>query len=123
MNAHTALAILVGMVLFSPEASGAPVPIPVLLDTDIGTDLDDVFALALILASPEVDLRAVTTVGGDAHTRARVVCRFLEAVGRAEVPVASAQPARPTPDRSEQLPYGLQPGVRKSPERELAVQL
>ncbi len=32
------------------------------LDTDIGTDVDDLLALALIFGSPEVDLRAVTTV-------------------------------------------------------------
>ena len=39
-----------------------PEKIPVILDTDIGSDIDDAFALALILASPELDLRGVTTV-------------------------------------------------------------
>ena len=34
----------------------------IILDTDIGTDVDDVCALGLALASPEVDLLAVTTV-------------------------------------------------------------
>ncbi len=123
MNAHFATGILAGVMLLSAEASGAQPKVPVILDTDIGTDLDDVFALALVLASPELELRAVTTVSGDAYTRARLVCRLLQAVGRTEVPVASGQPPRPTPERSGQLPYGLQPGVNKSPEAELAVPL
>ena len=33
-----------------------------LLDTDIGDDIDDAFALALLLENPEIDLKAVTTV-------------------------------------------------------------
>ena len=44
----------------------APQPkIPILLDTDIGSDVDDAFAVALILGSPELDLVGVTTVSGD----------------------------------------------------------
>jgi len=45
--------------------------IPVILDTDIGDDIDDAYALALILRSPELDLRAVTTVYGNTLARAR----------------------------------------------------
>jgi purine nucleosidase len=37
----------------------------IVLDTDIGSDCDDVIALALALASPELELAAVTTVTGD----------------------------------------------------------
>jgi hypothetical protein len=47
-------------------AADAPTRIPVLLDTDIGTDIDDAFALALIIKSPEFDLLGVTTVSGGA---------------------------------------------------------
>ena len=36
--------------------------IPILFDTDIGDDVDDALALALALQSPELDVRAVTTV-------------------------------------------------------------
>ena len=56
--------------------------VPVLIDTDIGDDIDDALALALALSSPELDVRGVTTVHGDAHSRALLVCRFLHAVGR-----------------------------------------
>jgi inosine-uridine nucleoside N-ribohydrolase len=48
-----------------------PLPIKVLLDTDVGTDVDD--ALALVLASPEIDLRAVTSGLPTHHTRHRMI--------------------------------------------------
>jgi len=63
--------------------------IPVLLDTDIGTDVDDAIALALLLASPELDLRAVTTVSGDASLRGRIARKLLKMAGRSEIPVAA----------------------------------
>ena len=48
-------------------------PRKVLLDTDIGSDVDDALALGLILASPKaLDLVAVTTVRRDAAVRALV---------------------------------------------------
>jgi hypothetical protein len=34
---------------------------PVILDTDIGDDIDDTWALAMLLKSPELDLKFVTT--------------------------------------------------------------
>ena len=57
-------------------------PIPIILDTDIGTDVDDAFALGLILASPELELRAVTTSGGQTEDRAWIVCRFSRSAAR-----------------------------------------
>src|SRR5215467_10346800 len=62
-------------------------PIRVILDTDIGTDVDDCLALALILASPELQLEGVTCVYGDALLRARMVRKLLRLAGREEVPV------------------------------------
>jgi purine nucleosidase len=59
----------------------------IVLDTDIGTDVDDALALALALASPELELVAVTTVSGDTPLRARVAARLLALAGRAAVPV------------------------------------
>ncbi len=61
--------------------------IPVILDTDIGTDVDDCLALALLLASPEIDLLGVTCVYGDVHLRARMVLKLLQLAGRSDVPV------------------------------------
>ncbi|WP_449407142.1 nucleoside hydrolase [Microbacterium maritypicum] len=52
-----------------------------LLDTDIGSDVDDALALALIVGSPELTLDGVTTVYGDTALRARLVRRYLRLAG------------------------------------------
>jgi inosine-uridine nucleoside N-ribohydrolase len=70
----------------------APKPVPVLLDTDIGGDIDDAFAVALILHSPELNLRAVTTVSGDTEARARLAAKMLWVDGRRNIPVAAGVP-------------------------------
>ncbi|HTW60934.1 MAG TPA: nucleoside hydrolase [Terracidiphilus sp.] len=64
----------------------------VILDTDIGDDIDDAFALALLLRSPEVKLLGITTAYGDTALRARLVDRYLAAVGREEIPVEAGVP-------------------------------
>src|SRR4051794_2002091 len=75
--------------------AGGPAKVPVILDTDVGSDVDDAFALALALASPELDVRAVTTVGGQADDRAWIVCRFLTHGGFGPLPVAFGRPPQP----------------------------
>jgi inosine-uridine nucleoside N-ribohydrolase len=64
-------------------------PDKVILDTDIGDDVDDAFALALLLASPRVQLLGVTTAWGDTDLRARLVARFLADTGHGDIPVAA----------------------------------
>ncbi len=64
-------------------------PLPIVLDTDIGDDIDDAYALALILASPELDLRGITTVFKNTRARARQARTILEIAGRRDVPVAA----------------------------------
>lgn len=59
------------------------------LDTDIGSDVDDLLALAMVLGSPEVNLRAVTTVYGDTLLRARMVRRAYAVARRPPPPVAA----------------------------------
>jgi purine nucleosidase len=61
---------------------------PILLDTDIGTDVDDLLALSLILTSPELELVGVTTVYGDVALRARMVRRLLTLRNVAGMPLA-----------------------------------
>lgn len=63
-------------------------PIPVILDTDIGTDVDDTWALAFLLRCPELDLKLVTTATGNVEYRARLAARLLECADRTDVPVA-----------------------------------
>lgn len=62
---------------------------PIVLDTDIGTDVDDVVALVAALRTPEVELRAVTTVYVDTELRARMVQAVLTTAGRRDIPVGA----------------------------------
>jgi inosine-uridine nucleoside N-ribohydrolase len=64
-----------------------PARIAVILDTDIGDDIDDTWALGLLLKSPELDLKLVVGDYGRAPYRARLLARFLERAGRSDVPV------------------------------------
>ena len=66
--------------------------IPVIFDTDIGDDIDDTWALALLLQSPEFDIKLITTAVGDTLARAKVVAKFLEVAGRADIPVGIGLP-------------------------------
>jgi len=61
----------------------------VLLDTDIGTDVDDLLALALALSSPEIGLEGITTVSLEAEKRARLALKELKIAGRSDVPVVA----------------------------------
>ncbi len=63
--------------------------VPVLLDTDIGSDIDDAVALAYLLKQPRCELLGVTTVTGEPVVRARLVSAVCTAFGRPEVPVHS----------------------------------
>jgi purine nucleosidase len=71
--------------------------VPVLLDTDIGTDIDDAYALALIMRSPELELLGVTTVSGDAVARARLAAKLLAIEGgqAARIPVYAGMTTAP----------------------------
>jgi inosine-uridine nucleoside N-ribohydrolase len=66
--------------------------IPVILDTDIGSDIDDTWALAFLLRCPELDLKLVVTERGDTLYRAKIVAKLLERNGRSDVAVAVGLP-------------------------------
>ena len=59
----------------------------VILDSDLGGDIDDAFALALLLASPEIDLLGVVMDQGNTPERARIACRMLYETGMENIPV------------------------------------
>ena len=63
-------------------------PVKILLDTDIGSDIDDALALLLLLHLPDVDIVGVTTVYGNVDVRAKVAKKILDASGM-EVPVVA----------------------------------
>jgi inosine-uridine nucleoside N-ribohydrolase len=79
--------------------------IPVILDTDIGGDIDDTWALALALKSPELDLKLVVSDTGDTEYRARIIAKLLETAGRTDVPVGVGLNQGGEPDRENQRPW------------------
>src|SRR5437870_6673351 len=93
------------ILFFDPACSAQSSPNPavperaspekVIIDTDIGDDIDDAFAVALALRSPELQILGITTTFGDTETRAKLLDRFLAEVGRPEIPVAAGAPTPP----------------------------
>jgi purine nucleosidase len=79
---------IVGQGTAAPTIDSAA-PQLVIIDTDIGDDIDDAFAVALALRSPEIHLLGITTEFGDTDLRARLVDRYLQAVHRTDIPVAA----------------------------------
>lgn len=69
----------------------------ILLDTDIGTDVDDAFALGLALSLPELEILAITTVSADTLFRGRIARKLLKLAGRSEIPVFAGE-AKPVDD-------------------------
>jgi inosine-uridine nucleoside N-ribohydrolase len=72
-----------------------PSPQKVILDTDIGGDIDDAYALALVLSSPELKLMGVTTASGDTNLRARLAEGILCETGRQTIPVHAGVQTKP----------------------------
>ena len=77
----------------------------IIIDTDIGDDVDDAFALALAVKSPELEILGVSTTFGDTEARARIVDRFLGEVGRGEIPVLAGK-STATKNPMSQRRYG-----------------
>ena len=71
----------------------------IVLDTDMGSDVDDALCLALALASPEIELVAVTHVTRDTQLRARISRKLLDLGGCGHVPV---HPGRSAPLAAEE---------------------
>ena len=59
----------------------------IILDTDIGDDIDDALALAFAVMSGKFDVLGVTTVFRNAEQRAELACCVLDALGRPDIPV------------------------------------
>jgi len=95
--------------------------IPVLLDTDIGTNVDDALALLYLLRQPRCELLGVTTVSGDVAKRAACAAAMCGAAGREDVPVHAGaagpllmgpgQPAVPLFDAVARLVPASLPGA------------
>lgn len=84
---------VVGTLVSVPASATAAEPaqpvkrIPVILDTDIGDDIDDTWALGLLLGCPELDVKLVVGDYGRPQYRARLIAKLLQAWGRTDIPV------------------------------------
>jgi len=77
-----------------PQAASQPEK--VIIDTDIGDDIDDAFAIALALKSPELEILGISTTFGDTEARAKIVDRLLGEAGRTDIPVLAGAPTHTT---------------------------
>ena len=65
---------------------------PVIIDTDIGSDIDDSFAIALALQSSDfLDVRLIVTCTDDTTARAKIAAKLLTIAGRDTVPIGIGQ--------------------------------
>ena len=97
--------------LAAPTTTAAPVPAagdsqaasdapqPVIIDTDVGDDIDDAFALAVALQDPRLKVIGITTAWGDTRTRTLLVRRLLASLGRKDVAVAQG------PETPNKVPF------------------
>lgn len=65
----------------------------IFLDTDIGTDVDDLLAMSFILGSPDLSLLGITAAYGDTPLRAGLIREVLRRAGREDIPVAKGRSA------------------------------
>jgi inosine-uridine nucleoside N-ribohydrolase len=86
----------------------------VIIDTDVGDDIDDAFALALALRSPELQVLQVDSAFGDTHLRARLLERFLHDAGESQVPLAQGVTTH-AENVFTQRPYAEQQGEPSRP--------
>jgi len=91
--------------------------IPVILDTDIGSDIDDAIALSYLLKQPRSELLGITTVSGDVQKRAALAEIICHAAGKGHIPIhcgrrdvllaGPGQPNVPQYDAVKDLPHHL----------------
>lgn len=79
--------------------------IPVILDTDIGGDIDDTWALAMMLLSPELDVKLVVSATYDTVYRAKIIAKLLEVAGRTDVAVGVGIPQPSGPEHAPQAAW------------------
>lgn len=96
----TYAALAVSPCCFAQSSATATTPRPapaekVIIDTDIGDDIDDAFAVALALRSPELKILGITTTFGDTEKRAELLDRLLGEAGSPDIPVAAGVPTPP----------------------------
>lgn len=83
-------------------------PLKVVFDTDIGSDIDDAVALAYLLARSDCELVGITTVTGDVQKRAALCEILCRAGGQPDIPIHCGR----------RLPFASGPGQPNVPQYE-----
>ncbi len=78
----------------APAAQATSHPTKIIIDSDIGDDVDDVFAIGLALAGPEVEIVGISSAWGDTQLRARMIDRLLIETNATNIPVAEGIPTQ-----------------------------
>ncbi len=60
----------------------------VILDTDVGGDIDDIWAIGVLLSMEQIDVKLISVTSGDTEYRARVLAKLLETIGHDDIPIA-----------------------------------
>ncbi|RAJ93216.1 inosine-uridine nucleoside N-ribohydrolase [Larkinella arboricola] len=97
--------LLMGVELTAMAQSRSTAPaaknrIKVIFDCDLGDDIDDAYALALLCASPELEVLGITTCYGRTDDRAQLACQMLYEWGLDSIPVAVGRDTRQTDERA-----------------------
>lgn len=80
-------------------------PIPVILDTDIGDDIDDTWALAMMLQCPELEVKMILSATENTGYRAKIIAKYLESVGCGHIPVGVGVFGKPGGARERQAAW------------------
>jgi inosine-uridine nucleoside N-ribohydrolase len=98
--------VLMASLLSSATAKADPpsatAKLPVIFDTDIGDDIDDTWALVMLLKSPELDVKLVVGDHGTSLYRAKLLAKLLETAGRTDIPVGIGAGKRSGAGRQQQ---------------------
>ncbi|MFH1741715.1 MAG: nucleoside hydrolase, partial [bacterium] len=92
MKVLQAVVLVVGLILVGMETgyvyAEAEGKMKVILDTDIGDDIDDAWALALLITHPKFEPLGVTVAHGNTPTRAKIACKILHKTQQTHIPVS-----------------------------------
>lgn len=92
MQLHHLVIILIAIALIPAVAAVAAPAVPnIILDTDIGDDVDDAYALGLLASLKDVRLVGVTTAFNNTAKRAELAAKLLSVMGRKDVPVCAGR--------------------------------
>lgn len=69
-------------------------PVKVIIDTDVGDDVDDAFAIDLALSSPELKILGLSSAWGDTALRARMLDRMVCETGRTGITIRAGVPTK-----------------------------